>query len=149
VDARFGYRDIVYLGLTGRNDWSSTLPSSSRSYFYPGVSASFIFSDALDINSDIFNYGKLRAAWAKTGRDTDPYNLQNVYLIGTNFLGQPTGSISTVSRDPNLTPEFTNEVELGVELAFFNSRLNLDVTWYDKTSTDQLASITVPVSSGY
>src|SRR5690606_8724709 len=77
------------------------------------------------------------------------YNLQNVYLIGTNFLGQPTGSISTVSRDPNLTPEFTNEVELGVELAFFNSRLNLDVTWYDKTSTDQLASITVPVSSGY
>jgi len=149
ADATFGYKNFWFVTLSGRNDWSSTLPVASRSYFYPGISSSFIFSDALNIDGGVLNYGKLRAAWAKVGRDTDPYNLQNVYLIGTNFLGQPTGSISTVSRDPNLTPEFSNEVELGAELGFFNSRINLDLTWYNKTSTDLLASITVPVSSGY
>lgn len=149
ADATFGFRDYWFVTLSGRNDWSSTLPVESRSYFYPGVSSSFVFSDAFNINSNILSYGKIRAAWAKVGRDTDPYNLANIYLIGTNFLGQPTGRVDTESRDPNLTPEFSNEIELGTELSFINGRINLDFTWYDKTSTDLLAPVTVPVSSGY
>src|SRR5690606_10988258 len=112
ADATFGYRDYWFVRLTGRNDWSSTLPSNSRSYFYPGVSSSFIFSDALNINSSILSYGKIRAAWAKVGRDTDPYMLANVYSFGTNFLGQPTGAIDNESRFAQLTPEFTTEIEL-------------------------------------
>lgn len=149
VDATFGYREYLYLTLSGRNDISSTLPKNSRSYFYPGVSTSFIFSDAFNIQGDILSYGKVRASWAKVGRDTDPYNLLNTYTIGTNFLGQPTGYMSRTSFNPNLTPEFTREFEVGTELAFFNNRINLDVTYYTRNSTDLLAEISVPKSSGY
>src|SRR5690606_2255448 len=149
ADATVGFRDYWYVTLSARNDWSSTLPQESRSYFYPGVSTSFILTDALNVQSDILSHAKLRAAWAKVGRDTDPYNLQNVYVFDTNFLGQPAGSLSTTSYDPNLTPEFTREVELGTELAFFNNRLNVDFAWYNRVSTDLLAPISVPVSSGY
>ncbi len=149
ADLTFGFRDYWYVTLTGRNDWSSTLPKQSRSYFYPGVSTSFVFSDALDIQSNFLSYGKVRAAWAKVGRDTDPYNLQNIYNIGTNFFGQPTGSISSTSNNPNLTPEFTQEFEVGTELAFLQNRITLDFSWYNRISTDLLAPISVPVSSGY
>ena len=149
ASANIGYKDYAFVEFTGRNDWSSTLPSNSRSYFYPGVSSSFIFSDAFDIDSSILSYGKLRAAWAKVGRDTDPYNLINTFSIGTNFFGQPTGSIGTTSFDPNLTPEFTREVELGTELSFLSNRVTLDFTYYNRNSTNLLAPITVPTSSGY
>src|SRR5690606_25524157 len=126
ADAIFGFRDYLFVQLTGRNDWSSTLPASSQSYFYPGVSTAFVFSDALNLQSNFFSYGKVRAAWAKVGRDTDPYNLANVYVFDTNFRDQPTGGLSSTSYDPLLTPEFTREVELGTELAFLNNRVNLD-----------------------
>lgn len=149
ADAIFGFRDYLFVQLTGRNDWSSTLPASSQSYFYPGVSTAFVFSDALNLQSNFFSYGKVRAAWAKVGRDTDPYNLANVYVFDTNFRDQPTGGLSSTSYDPLLTPEFTREVELGTELAFLNNRVNLDFSWYNRISTDLLAPISVPVSSGY
>lgn len=149
ADATVGFRDYWFVTLSGRNDWSSTLPSNSRSYFYPGVSTSFIFTDALQLQNSFLNYGKIRAAWAKVGRDTDPYNLANIFLLGQNFLGQPTGSIATTSFDPNLTPEFTREFEVGTELSFINSRINLDFTYYNRNSTDLLAPIEVPTSSGY
>ncbi|MDH5827768.1 SusC/RagA family TonB-linked outer membrane protein [Sphingobacterium faecium] len=149
AEATFDYQKYLYLTLTGRNDLSSTLPADSRSYFYPGVSTAFIFTDALNVKSDILSFGKIRAAWAKVGRDTDPYSLQNTYTIGTNFLGQPTGSIDETSYDPNLKPEFTQEFEVGTELGFLNNRINLDFTYYNRTSTNLLASISVPTSSGY
>lgn len=149
ASANIGYKDYAFLEFTGRNDWSSTLPATSRSYFYPGVSTSFVFTDAFKMESSILNYGKIRAAWAKVGRDTDPYSLTNTYSIGVNFLGQPTGSIGTTSFDPNLKPEFTREIELGTELSFFSSRLSLDFTYYNRNSTGLLAPITVPTSSGY
>lgn len=145
----FGFRDYLFLTLTGRNDWSSTLPKNSRSYFYPGVSTAFVFTDALNMNSDVLSYGKIRAAWAKVGRDTDPYSLLTTYLIEDNFLGKPTGHIDYRFQSPNLTPEFSSEVEFGAELAFFRSRFNLDFTWYNKTSTDLLAPIALSPSSGY
>jgi len=149
ADATFGYRDYWYVTLSGRNDWSSTLPKESRSYFYPGVSTAFIFSDAFNLKNDFFSYGKIRAAWAKVGRDTDPYQLQTTYTIDNNFLGKPIGYIGYRYQFPNLTPEFSNEIELGAELSFLQSRVNLDFTWYNKTSTDLLAPIALPASAGY
>ncbi|WP_211348580.1 SusC/RagA family TonB-linked outer membrane protein [Sphingobacterium yanglingense] len=149
AEAAFGYKDYLFLNITGRNDWSSTLPKNSRSYFYPGVSTAFVFTDALNMKSSILNYGKLRAAWAKVGRDTDPYNLLTTYTIENNFLGNPTGHLDYTYYSPNLTPEFSTEVEFGTELSFFNSRANLDFSWYKKISTDLLARIAMPASSGF
>lgn len=148
-EATFGYKDYAFIAFTGRNDWSSTLPKDSRSYFYPAISGSFIFTDAFNMQSNILNYGKIRGNWAKVGRDTDPYSLANTYNIGVNFLGQPTGSILSTSFNPNLTPEFTREFEVGTELGFVNNRVSLDFTYYNKISTNLLAPISVPVSSGY
>lgn len=149
ADATLGYKDYVFLNASLRNDWSSTLPVENRSYLYPNVSASFIFSDAFGIQSDVFDYGKIRAGWAKVGRDGTPYLLQDVYIINPNFLGQATASLPRVSNNPELTPEFTREVELGTQLSFFKRRVELDVAWYDRNSTDLIATIALPPSSGY
>ncbi|WP_164111086.1 MULTISPECIES: SusC/RagA family TonB-linked outer membrane protein [Sphingobacterium] len=149
ADATFDYKQYLYLTLSARNDWSSTLPKSSRSYFYPGVSGAFVFSEALGLESDILSFGKIRAAWAKVGRDTDPYSLLTTYVVENNFLGKPTGHIDYRFQSPNLTPEFSNEVEFGAELILFRNRLNLDVSWYNKTSTDLLAPIALSPSSGF
>src|SRR5690606_15045902 len=102
-----------------------------------------------DLQSDILSFGKIRAAYAKVGRDTDPYNLMNTFEIGTNFLGQSTGNVYDVSFDPNLKPEFTKELELGTDLAFLQDRIQLGFTWYNKISTGLLAGISAPASSGY
>lgn len=149
AEADLNFRNYWTINLQGRNDWSSTLPKNARSYFYPAISTSFIFTDAFKMESDILNFGKLRASWAKVGKDTDPYSLVNIFVISPNFLGQPTGSVNTRFFDPNLKPEFTKEVELGMELGLFKNRANLDFTWYNRNSTNLLAPISVPTSSGY
>ena len=74
-DASLGYKNYAFIDVTGRNDWSSTLPVDNRSYFYPSVSGSFVFTDALKMNSPVLTFGKVRAGWAKVGRDADPYSL--------------------------------------------------------------------------
>jgi TonB-linked SusC/RagA family outer membrane protein len=148
-DAALSYKNYAFVEITGRNDWSSTLPITSRSYFYPSVSGSLIFTDALKLNSPVLTYGKLRAGWAKVGRDADPYSLQDVFTLGTNFLGQPTASVSVQKNNPDLKPEFTQEVEAGAQLDFFKGRIGLDFTWYHRTSTNLIAPIATPPSSGY
>ncbi|MEJ7737402.1 MAG: SusC/RagA family TonB-linked outer membrane protein [Chitinophagaceae bacterium] len=144
-----GFRDYAFLDITGRNDWSSTLPVESRSYFYPSISGSFVFSDALGLKGDVFDYGKIRGGWAKVGRDADPYSLQNVFILNNSFLGQSTASSSTTSFDQNLTPEFTQEFEVGTQLSFLKRRIELDFTVYNKVTTDLIAPISTPSSSGY
>ena len=148
-EASLGYKNYAFIDVTGRNDWSSTLPVNSRSYFYPSVSGSFIFSDAFKLNSTVLTLGKLRAGWAKVGRDADPYSLEDIYALGSNFLGQPTATVSSQKNNPDLKPEFTKEIELGTQLVFFKDRINFDFTWYHKTSTSLLAPIATPPSSGY
>lgn len=149
ADVVLGYKNYAFINVTGRNDWSSTLPVESRSYFYPSVSGSLVFTDALHMNSKILDFGKIRAGWAKVGRDADPYSLQNVFALGTNFLGQPTASTGSTSFDPNLKPEFTQEIELGTNLSFLTRRIELDFTWYNRLSTNLIAPITTPSSTGY
>ncbi|MBX2923079.1 MAG: SusC/RagA family TonB-linked outer membrane protein [Chitinophagaceae bacterium] len=147
--AEFGYKNFAFIEVTGRNDWSSTLPIESRSYFYPSVSGSFVFSDAFKLSNSFFDYGKIRASWSKVGRDADPYYLSDVFVLGSNFLGQPTASRSSTSPDPNLKPEFTNEYEIGTNLSFFKRRIEVDFTYYNRFSTNLIAPIIVPVTSGY
>ena len=150
ADASLSYKNYAFLDVTGRNDWSSTLPVNSRSYFYPSVSGSFVFSDALKLNSSVLTLGKIRGGWAKVGRDADPYSLEDVFVVGSNFLGQSTASVSTAQKNnPNLKPEFTQEIEAGTQLDFFKGRIGLDFTWYNKTSTNLIAPISTPPSSGY
>lgn len=148
-DASFGYKNFAFVDVTGRNDWSSTLPVASRSYFYPSVSGSFIFTDAFHLRSDVLSFGKLRAGWAKVGRDADPYSLEDVFILGTNFLGQSNAAVSYRKNNSNLKPEFTKEIELGSQLDFFRDRVTIDFTWYHRTSTSLIAPIATPPSSGY
>jgi TonB-linked SusC/RagA family outer membrane protein len=149
ADVTLGFKNFFFINATGRNDWSSTLPTKNRSYFYPAISASLIFTDALNIQSDVLDFGKIRAGWAKVGRDADPYSLQNVYILGNSFLGQPTGALDATAFDPNLLPEFTKEFEYGAQLSFFKKRIELDLALYNRKSTNQIAPITTPPSSGY
>ncbi len=149
ADATLGYKNFAFLNATVRNDWSSTLPVENRSYLYPSVSGSFIFTDAFGIKSKILDYGKIRAGWAKVGRDAAPYSLQDVYTINPNFLGVPSATLPSTANAADLKPEFTKELELGTQLSFFNKRAELDFTWYDRKSTNLIAVITTPPSSGY
>lgn len=148
-DFTLGYKNFAFLNATVRNDWSSTLPVENRTYLYPSVSGSFVFTDALKIQSTILDFGKLRAGWAKVGRDATPYSLDDIYLINPNFLGIPSATLSTTANSPDLKPEFTTEVELGTQLSFLKRKIELDVTWYDRKSTNLIAIITTPASSGY
>lgn len=149
-DFSMGYKDLFFLNFTGRNDWSSTLPKENRSYFYPSVSTSLIFTELLGIPENIMDFGKIRAGFAMVGSDAqDAYALQNTYVLGDPFLGQPTITTPNTANNKDLKPEKTREIELGTELKFFNSRVGLDFTWYDKLSTDMIAKVPVPVSSGF
>ncbi len=148
-DVTLGYQNYLFLNLTGRNDWSSTLPIESRSYFYPAASLSFVFSDALGISNKVLDYGKIRAGWSKVGRDAEPYSLQNVYVLNSNFMSQPRASLGATSYDPNLKPEFTEEIEVGTQLSFLKRKIELDVALYSRQSTNMIAPITIPATSGY
>jgi TonB-linked SusC/RagA family outer membrane protein len=149
ADVTLSYRNFAFIEATGRNDWSSTLPIASRSYFYPSVSGSFVFTDAFNMHSKIIDFGKIRAGWAKVGRDALPYSLDNVFVLSANFLGQPTASVANSANDPDLKPEFTKEIEVGTQLSFLKRRIELDVSWYNRNSTNLIAPISIPSSSGY
>ena len=142
-----GYKNFAYLTAGGRNDWSSTLPVNNRSYFYPTVSGSLILSEIIDLK--FISFAKIRAGWAKVGNDAPPYRTQDVFIIQNSIKGIPQITRSTNTNDPNLSPEFTTELELGTDLRFFNNRFGIDFTIYDKKTTDLIYDISVPNSTGY
>ena len=148
-DVTVGFRNFAFLNATLRNDWSSTLPKENRSYLYPSVSGTFIFTDAFHLQSSVLDFGKVRAGWAKVGRDAAPYQLQDVYELNPSFLGRPTASLPRQANNPELKPEFTKELEIGTQLSFLKRRVELDFAWYDRKSTNLIASISTPPSSGY
>lgn len=150
ADATLGYRNFAFLTVAGRNDITSTLPYKNANYYYPAISGSFVFTDAFNLRNNWLDYGKIRAGWAKVGNDAPALSTQDVFTLNTTtFLGQPTGTRDNTTTDQNLTPEFTQELELGLDLSLFNRRVYLDFTWYDKTSTDLIYNISVPSSTGY
>jgi len=164
-DLSVSYKDYLYLDVTGRNDWTSTLPINNRSYFYPSVSASFVFSELLkDKNVDWLSFGKLRASWASVGSDLAAYNLDYQYSpVSTVFLQYvsstatvfPAGPIETAFTGPrilpnaDLKPQKQNSYEFGAELKFLQNRIGLDFTYYNTVTRNQLIPIDIAISTGY
>src|SRR5690606_37836200 len=149
-----GYRDYAFLTLTGRNDWVSTLSPENNSYFYPGISASFIASDALDIIKDIpqISFLKLYSSWNKTGNVTlTPYQLNNSYSQSNGFpFGNLEGFLpSLVNPNPNIEPEFVTSFEVGLQFGLFNNRLNFEGAYVYSDSDGQIFNAPVSTSSGY
>ncbi|MTI38340.1 TonB-dependent receptor domain-containing protein, partial [Fulvivirga lutimaris] len=139
--------------LTGRNDWSSTLPQGNNSYFYPSASLSAVVSDMVDLPLFV-NFLKARVAAAKVGNDADPYRTGVVYGIAVPFTpagGAPVNRASLGNRlgNPDLKPEFTSEYEAGFEAQFLNSRIGVDVTYFNRTSTDLILNADLARSTGY
>lgn len=155
------YKSLVFIGFTARNDWSSTLSTVNNSYFYPGVNASFIFSELLP-KQNVLPYGKLRVSLTKVGNDAAPYQTQQVFVKaghsdGYGGLRYPlpyienanSYEVSNLIGNENLKPEEIQEFEIGADLRFINNRLSLDFTYYDKTTTDLIWPVPLPASSGY
>ena len=161
--AEVAFKNMVYLTLTARNDWSSTLPRGSRSYFYPGATASWIFSEVLPENvKKTVNYAKLRAAWGKTGNDALPYMVNTIYPQGSaSSSGWATSKFPFTNGSWNaytvgntlggskLSPEMTTEFEVGLNMAFFGNRLSFDASFYNRTSDRQIFSLDMDAASGY
>jgi iron complex outermembrane recepter protein len=142
--------NYLFLELTGRNDWSSTLPSQSNSYFYPSASLSFIATEAFKIQEKIkwLNFLKVRGGIANSATDTEPYMLDFNYTSGT-FGGDQTASFPGVIPPYRLLPQRVNTWEVGVNLGLFESRIDLDFTYYNKYCYSQiLNNLPIPVSSG-
>ncbi|MCL2650379.1 MAG: SusC/RagA family TonB-linked outer membrane protein [Candidatus Azobacteroides sp.] len=158
-DVQLNYKEMVFVGLTARNDWSSTLPIKNNSFFYSGITGSFIFTELLPKN-DILSFGKVRAAWGKTGNDADVYLVNpgfvagyanNQYSAATQF---PIGGLNAYKiaarlGSSNLQPEMTSEMEFGANLQFFNARLGLDAAYYDRTSDKQIFPLNIDPATGY
>ncbi|MBB6460929.1 SusC/RagA family TonB-linked outer membrane protein [Flammeovirga kamogawensis] len=149
--ASIGYDGYLFLDVSGRNDWSSTLPLDNNSYFYPSISGSWVFSDMDWDTPEWLTFGKMRASWAKVGSDTDPYMLQQYYQIdGQSQDGLQTGNIygNTINNSA-LKPSMQTSYEIGMNLRMFDDKLNLDMAYYNSSSVDQIMKVRIPESSGY
>ncbi len=148
----FAYKDWAFLDITGRNDWSSTLPSANNSYFYPSVSASWVFSNQFENwKSKYFSYGKLRASYAEVGGDTDPYNLSRTFYSFPYSLNGVVYSTESgdVMPNPDLKSSRTKGYEFGLEVKFFDWRVGLDLTYYDQSTFDEIIKLPISPSSAY
>lgn len=145
------YKTWLFVNLTARNDWFSTLNPESNNYLYPSASTSFVFSDVFTNRPEWFNFGKIRVAYAEVGGDTDPYTNALYYGLNANTLnGLGIGNItSTISPNPELKPLKVKEAEVGLELRTFNSRVNLDISVYRKNTVDEILDVAVSSASGY
>ncbi len=167
TDITLDWKNWGSLNLVGRNDVSSTLPSNNRSYFYGGVNGSLVFTEALKLPKNVLNFGKVRAGYTRVGNEASPYQTQSFYQINP-ILGSsvtpsnvglpfaPPGGViynvvtqANLLTNANLKPEFITELELGSELQFFDNRIGIDFTWYNKKSTSQIFEVTAAPSSGY
>ncbi|WP_346318645.1 SusC/RagA family TonB-linked outer membrane protein [Chitinophaga sp. YIM B06452] len=144
---QIGFKEWLYLELQGRNDWSSILPPANNSYFYPGASVSWLFSEQLKMPSWV-SFGKFRIAWADVGRPGPEYFSNNVYDI-SNYGGVITYAPRDARPPEDLKPERKREVELGLETKFLNNRLGLEVNYYNGNTYDQIMGLSVSPSSGY
>lgn len=154
------WKDMLYLTLTMRNDWSSTLPKSDRSFFYPGGTVSFIFSNLF--NEDLkrqITFGKFRFAYGQTGNDAAPYLVNQVYTHSSIYQpfrtydfpveGNNAYEVSNRLGNNDLRPELTTEMEFGLNMKFFDSRLGFDATYYDRTTEDQIYEVPISSATGY
>ena len=158
--AQLAYRDAVFLEITGRNDWDSTLPSGDWSYFYPSTSLAVAYTDLLNWQSELLTLGKLRASWARVGKGTGPYELTTRYDlttsglpdapgVGNSHLGQPFASLQNQLAPLHLKPQLTQAAEVGSEMRFGADRASLDVAVYRTNTYNQVVSVLTAPSSGF
>lgn len=141
------YDNYLFLELTGRNDWSSALPSDNNSYFYPSATLSFIPSEAFHLKNAWFSFWKLRGGVSQTATDTDPYQTSFNYLSNL-FGGSQSASFPTIVPPIALKPQRVNSIEFGTNLDFLNGKISLDFTYYYVYSFDQIMTLPIPSSSG-
>ena len=162
TDLNFGYKNYAFLTFTGRNDWSSTLPKGGNSFFYPAITGSFVLSDALELPTNVISSLKIRGGWSRVGNDTDPYLLNNVFLVNSSladdldnttaqkpFRGVSGATLTDVGKDPNLKPEITQEIEFGTDVSLIDNKISLALTYYKRNTTDQIAQVSVPEETGF
>lgn len=151
--AQVNYDGYLFLDATFRNDWSSTLSKANRSYFYPSLSLSYVFTDMIRKTGGSvpswFTYGKLRASIAQVGNSLQPYQLYNTYSIGKDPNGNTTAAPGGTYFNENVRSELIKSTEIGTELRFFQSRIGLDLSWYKTNATRQLLAIDQDPLSGY
>jgi TonB-linked SusC/RagA family outer membrane protein len=159
-DLTLGYKDQIFLNASARNDWSSTLPLEKNNYFYPGVTLSWVFTELLPKNN-ILSFGKVRAAYGKTGNDASPYYTSVRYVQGyaNGYYGSDIASFpmnnanafiaSTTAGSADLRPEMTTEAEVGLNLHLFGGRIGVDAAYYDRETTDQIFTLPVDPATGY
>ena len=148
--ATFGYKNYLFVDITARNDWSSTLPIQNNSYFYPSIGGAFVFTDAFKtIPRNILSFGKVRASYAIVGSDTDPYQLEPTYSFNGLYNGQGYASFSNIFFNPDLKPEKTASAEGGIDLRFAKDRLSLSYTFYKSATTNQILTPQISPASGY
>jgi outer membrane receptor protein involved in Fe transport len=146
--ATIGFKDILFLDFTGRNDWSSTLPKESWSYFYPSVGLTWLIVDMINSVPSFLTLAKVRANYAEVGNDTDAYRINKKYTFGAGgILGYAWRGGTLPVED--LKPENTKSTEIGFDLRFFQNRLGIDFTLYRSNTFNQLLSIPLPQASGY
>jgi len=160
TDINLDYKNTYFLNLTGRNDWSSTLPESNNSYFYPSVNGAIVFSEFVE-NNDILTFGKIRGGYAEVGSDADPYSLLFGFVPSDDYFVQyslsnslPQGGIigfeaPRVLPNADLKPQRKKEYELGLDLRLFKNILGIGFTYYNSDTSDQLINIAVPESTGF
>jgi len=146
--ANFGWKDMMYIDLTARNDWSSTLPAENRSYFYPSASLSLLVNNMFHMGNSV-NMIKLRAGWAQVGNDTGPYRLNATYSNGgqwggATMLAKPGGLLA-----PNLLPEQATSLEFGLDVKLFHNRLRFEGTYYTVDNENQILGVPLAASSGF
>lgn len=147
--ANLGFKDMLYLDLTARNDWSSTLPVANRSYFYPSASLSFLVNELFPVSSNNINMLKLRGGVAQVGNDTNPYA-----LINTLDNNEAWGGVTRLSKSgtillPDLKPEISTSYEVGVDLTMFRNKLRFSGTYYKVDNRNQIIPTKLPSSTGY
>jgi len=146
--ANVSYKNYLFLDVTSRNDWSSTLPSGNWSYYYPSVGISAVLSDMFELPS-VFSFAKLRAGWAIAGNDTDPNNLISTFSFNEPFGSEQRVSSPTILKNANLKPEETESIEFGADIRLFKGRLNLDVTYYTSSTKNQIINLPTSNTSGF
>ncbi len=148
--ASFGYKGTYFLDATIRNDNSSALPTNNNSYWYPSISASWVFSEMLQWGP--MSLGKLRASFAQAGSDLDPYQTTSFYNVGTVYAGTTNANTLAVPdnlNNPNIKPSFANSYEAGLDVGFFQGRLGASFTYYRQVNKDQIIQLDVSGTSGY
>ncbi len=148
-DLSLSWDNFLFLNITGRNDWTSTLPEGNNSFFYPSVSLSYVFTDHLKLPT-WFSFGKLRASYAEIGKDTRPYETNTYYNSSViTSTSQVVWTRGDSKGDPNLKPERTSTIEAGFDARFFKNRLGIDFSWYKLNSKDQIINVSASPTSGF